>query len=175
MSFAATQLIAVRYKIIFFFTNILGEYFSILNKNSGKALDATIHISWANQGYPIVMWDNHGDANQLWFWDGHYLRNKHYSQKVLTLSVTDFSKSDVCFTNENWGKVFLDENVTNDLNQQWYSLSTVNGTEIINKFNNLRLNVCNNNQNNLARVGCKAKNGINDAQLWNFLSNNIIF
>ena len=55
----------------------LVEYFSLINHNSKKALDA----SNTNNG-KIAMWPLHGNDNQLWFWDGHLLRNKMFSDKV---------------------------------------------------------------------------------------------
>ena len=38
-----------------------GQYFSIKEQSTDKALDAT-------NGGNIVLWDNHGSENQLWSW-----------------------------------------------------------------------------------------------------------
>ena len=137
-----------------------------MNKKSGKAMDATWDPSWAPD-YPVIMWDYNGGNNQLWFWDGNLLRNKYYYNKVLTISTEDYHKVDVC--SMNWGKVYLSETVTGGNNQRWnfhyYGHEIV---EIINNYNSLRLDVCNNNQNIKARVGGKLKND-GDEQFWKFI------
>ena len=62
------------------FISYLAEYFLIINHYSGGALEAS--TDYIGQ---IVVDDQHGNDNQLWFWDGvegDVLRNKMFPDKV---------------------------------------------------------------------------------------------
>ena len=65
----------------------LRTFFFILNKNSGKVIDA--HTTKKE----IVQWHYHYGKNQLWFWDGNAIRNKEYTDKVLDVGTDAFGKN----------------------------------------------------------------------------------
>ena len=69
------------------------QYFFILNKGSGKVMDAVSPAS-------IELWHYTNSDQQLWFWDGEVIRNKKYANKVIDLHMSDYNKY-------RWGKIFL--------------------------------------------------------------------
>lgn len=69
------------------------QYFFILNKESGKVMDAVSPAS-------IELWHYTNSDQQLWFWDGEVIRNKKYANKVIDLHMSDYNKY-------RWGKIFL--------------------------------------------------------------------
>ena len=125
------------------------KYFAILGKQSGKALDA----NRSNQG-ELFLWDFNGGDNQLWFWDGELLRNKHFPNKVLDFHWMDYQRN-------SWGKVYLHD-FNGGLNQKWQ----ISGEEIITKHNqSLRLDVYGSGSQNGTKVGCFKRNR-NSNQKW---------
>ena len=124
------------------------KYFAILGKQSGKALDANRN----NQG-ELFLWDFNGGDNQLWFWDGELLRNKHFPNKVLDFHWADYQR-------DSWGKVYLHD-LNGGLNQKWQ----VSGEEIISKHNSLRLDAYGSGIQNGTKVGGYKRTG-NSNQKW---------
>lgn len=61
-------------------------FFFILNKDSGKVINAT-------PDNKIIQWHYHNGKRQLWFWDGEALRNKEHTDKVLDVSTDAFGKN----------------------------------------------------------------------------------
>lgn len=56
-------------------------FFFILNKKSGRVLEATSKSV-------IEQWRYNGGDHQQWFWDGDVIRNKKYIDRVIDLDVT---------------------------------------------------------------------------------------
>ena len=121
------------------------KYFLIFGDHSGRVLDASL----SDVG-EVILWEKHGDDNQLWFWDDQdrdVLRNKKFPNKVLDFHWWDYQE-------DNWGKVYL-----NDFNNGWNQKWEFDGKEIICKgfrhrtVENLRLDVHSWATHNGAKVG----------------------
>ena len=69
------------------------DFFLIASKQSDKVLNAT-------KSGNVVIWDYHEGDSQFWYFDGNFLKNKIFSNKVLDIDIEAFEKT-------SWGKVFL--------------------------------------------------------------------
>jgi len=125
------------------------RYFYIRSLQSAKVLDASL----SNVG-EVCLWQQNGQDNQLWFWDGHdILRNKRFPNKVLDFHWHDYQR-------QKWGKVYLHEK-NNGWNQKWQ----MNGREIACRgfqsqaVPNLRLDVFGSSTHNGAKVGVYQRSG----------------
>ena len=60
-------------------------YFFILQKSSGNVISAKTDTTLHLQKYDM-------NSKQLWYWDGHIIRNKMYTNKILTVNKGDNNK-----------------------------------------------------------------------------------
>ena len=59
-----------------------------------------------------MIWDYHEGDSQFWYFDGNFLKNKIFSNKVLDIEIEVFEKT-------SWGKVFLNQPKKNSQSQHW--------------------------------------------------------
>lgn len=128
------------------------QYFKICGDASGKVLDA----SRSNVG-EVVLWDNNGQDNQLWYWDGpnrDVLRNKQYPNRVLDFHFDDYQRN-------QWGKVYLHLDFHNGWNQRWqmYREEIICKGSAKQEIPNLRLDVFAGETHNGAKIGVYQRNG----------------
>ena len=113
-------------------------YFFILNKESGKVMDAASPAS-------IELWHYTNSDQQLWFWDGDVIRNKKYANKVIDLHMSDYNKY-------RWGKIFLHP-FNGGQNQRW----NFENNYLSSEFKHLSVEVKDGSQADGSQIG--AKNG----------------
>ena len=113
-------------------------YFFILNKESGKVMDAGSPPS-------IKLWHYTNSDQQLWFWDGEVIRNKKYANKVIDLHMSDYNKY-------RWGKIFLHP-FNGGQNQRW----DFENNYLSSEFKHLSVEVKDGSQADGSQIG--AKNG----------------
>ena len=113
-------------------------YFFILNKESGKVMDAASPAS-------IELWHYTNSDQQLWFWDGDVIRNKKYANKVIDLHMSDYNKY-------RWGKIFLHP-FNGGQNQRW----DFENNYLSSEFKHLSVEVKDGSQADGSQIG--AKNG----------------
>ena len=113
-------------------------YFFILNKESGKVMDAASPAS-------IELWHYTNSDQQLWFWDGDVIRNKKYANKVIDLHMSDYNKY-------RWGKIFLHP-FNGGQNQKW----NFENNYLSSEFKHLSVEVKDGSQADGSQIG--AKNG----------------
>ena len=113
-------------------------YFFILNKESGKVMDAVSPAS-------IKLWHYTNSDQQLWFWDGEVIRNKKYANKVIDLHMSDYNKY-------RWGKIFLHP-FNGGQNQRW----DFENNYLSSEFKHLSVEVKDGSQADGSQIG--AKNG----------------
>jgi len=136
-------------------------YFRIHALESGKVLDA----SMSNHG-EVVLWEENGQDNQLWFWDGDdkdILRNKAFPHWALDFHWDDYQNSD-----DQWGKIYLGE-CSHNWNQKW----EFDGNELVCKgspyepVSGLRMDIYQNGTEDGTKVGVYQQNGAGN-QLWTY-------
>jgi len=130
-------------------------YFVIASKHCHKVLDA----SMSNE-YEVVIWDYHGGDNQQWWYDGEYIRNKKFPEKVLDFHWMDYNDN-------GWGKVYLfDEN--GGFNQKWsFKFANIECMgDQSSCIENLHLDIFEGSKANGAKVGVYEGTG-NSNQKWN--------
>ena len=113
-------------------------YFFILNKESGKVMDAASPAS-------IELWHYTNSDQQLWFWDGDVIRNKKYANKVIDLHMSDYNKY-------RWGKIFLHP-FNGGQSQRW----DFENNYLSSEFKHLSVEVKDGSQADGSQIG--AKNG----------------
>ena len=111
-------------------------YFFILNKESGKVMDAGSPPS-------IKLWHYTNSDQQLWFWDGEVIRNKKYANKVIDLHMSDYNKY-------RWGKIFLHP-FNGGQSQRWNFEKNYLSSE----FKNLSVEVKDRSQADGSQIGVK--------------------
>ena len=73
-------------------------FFFILNKKSGRVLDAT-------SKQVIEQWSYNGGDHQQWFWDGDVIRNKKYIDRVIYLDATNSGADAKLYLNAYHGRL----------------------------------------------------------------------
>lgn len=111
-------------------------YFFILNKESGKVMDAGSPPS-------IKLWHYTNSDQQLWFWDGEVIRNKKYANKVIDLHMSDYNKY-------RWGKIFLHP-FNGGQSQRW----DFENNYLSSEFKNLSVEVKDGSQADGSQIGVK--------------------
>ena len=83
----SSEQVSTRYCIL----SLPRNYFIITNRGSGNVLDADT----CNYGR-VILWEYHGQDNQLWGWDDDSIRSKKFPNKVLQV---ERARSDIGYAN----------------------------------------------------------------------------
>ena len=146
------------------------EFFLIVSKQSDKVLNAT-------KSGNVVIWDYHEGDSQFWYFDGNFLKNKIFPEKVLDFDINAFDEKN------SWGKACLNHPDKKSESQNWkledqefitkYESKRVEDNDKIDK--KLRLDVANLKTANGTGVGAYIRNG-RENQKWylEYLQGNFI-
>jgi len=84
---------------------VKGKYFIIQSKDNGLVLD--IRGGQANAGAEVILWDRHGNDNQVWF------------QDPVTGTIRSKLNPDMCLDINGNNRLFINHYQPGDPNQQW--------------------------------------------------------
>ena len=135
------------------------SYFIITSRGSGTALTADDK----NNGR-IMMWEYHGEDNQLWFWDDENIRSKKFPDKVLQAG------------NCQGAQATLAKYANNNKLQSWAADSQDDTIKVISSIQNYFPKLCVDNfstDNNTKVIRCRNNRYPNDK--WTFSSSRMYF
>ena len=135
------------------------SYFIITSRGSGTALTAD-----DKNNVRIMMWEYHGEDNQLWFWDDENIRSKKFPDKVLQAG------------NCQGAQATLAKYANNNKLQSWAADSQDDTIKVISSIQNYFPKLCVDNfstDNNTKVIRCRNNRYPNDK--WTFSSSRMYF